>query len=1609
MRRSWWSWLAVFVAGWIVSAMEAVRAQDSDRDVVGLRGGAVSEREVLRTLDEARRVIAAKQFHSAVQLLQSVLDREEDFFVEQTLRRDGDDVRDDRDGQGGVKAVALKLLRELPKEGLAAYELDYGAAARNQLSLARDDDDFDQIATVARRFSLTAAGFEATVLLAARASDCNRPLEAALLLDTLKGHSVAAQKRTASFLLNVATCWHRAGRADRSLETLQELKRLASGKSLRIGGRDVTLFARDDEAAAWLATLVGSSSQSTMLVESWAMPGGSATRNESAGPASPVGGDRWRVSLVEHLAVVGRPNMAEAGKSLPNGTLPPRFTPGRFEAPRYESRMVNGKLEAFRINSPGSSPMNEQRRTQIEGLITREQSALRDDSRIAFPAALPLVIGETVVYRTIADVTAVQLRTGELLWRSSLTDGALTRLWTEINISANGPGVRNANEAINAALSAHARRRLFRDAAAGTLSSDGRTVFALEELDPSNSNAVANAMRGMAEPTATNKLVAYDLAGGRMLWEVGGPRGAKPVELSGHFFLGPPLPLDGRLYCLAEVQGDLRLLVLEQTADRGAVKIDWSQTLVAVDRPVSSSPLRRLAGLSPSFADGILVCPTSSGAVIAIDIVRHLLLWGHPYTSTAAVDSVEFAAPMFRRARTVSPSVDDADEKSRWVDSLPLIADGRAIVTPRDADVLLCLDLVDGRLLWSLPRGEWLYPACVVEGRVVLVGRDGLAAFQLSDGKPVDTFASIGVEPAGRGVRVGSRYFLPLANGEIATVDLNSGRILARAKLSEGRVPGNLIAGAGAIVSQSAGDLIAFAPLRDIETQIAEQLKADSQQAAALALRGELRLHRGDEAAGLADLRESLRRQPDPRVKSILAATLLAGLRGNAALVHDRAAELETLTYDPQQRNEFLRIYAKRLEEAGDRRGAFTQWMRMAETARFLNDLDPITSSHAVRTDRVVRARLVEMVEAASPEEREVFDAIVAEHVAAGRQRAEKKSPLAPALRGEGPGVRGSSIGGPQSELDEHLEQSLRFFSGLPRVEQRLFEQVVSIDGATHSERLLERFAASTDPAVAAQAIVRLTRDLLQANRIGEAIPWIERLRDDFAEQKCLDNQTGRTETGRSLAEQFLKRDDVWKRLAVVSVWTAGPIDVSRKPREVSEQQTNVPPTVVPVEVVSRRGVLFDGWSFETDGSAKTLTARDPDGRVRWKVAIPPDAALGELNGFNTRGAVSGAELHVQDRWLALNFGTHFVMFQAVDPDQAPRAAWQQTLRPSGMSRSEMLFAQRGMRVRVLPNGQVVPLGGGSSNFRIFGQLVGLTHEVAVYIVGQKLCAAELDSGRLAWSRTDMLPGTVAASVDETAVSIQPDSTRDITLLRTLDGADLAKRRWKGSDAPLWQRGTLRLGVQHPKLEERVLVLRDLAKDAEVWSRPLGVKDVATLIDDRDVAILAEHEDHSRWVVIGLADGREKCHAELPIELNAGRFTKLFVQRQPDQDIVLIGEPSPTGNVNAFDGLVCSISRTDGKRLWSTPVKNATFDRLQPTRSPVLLLVSQAGGAADPFSNQSLLSATLLDKRTGRLLYSTQEQSSNSVPRLEPNPDQRRIVANFHGWQLDLTFPEPKP
>ena len=91
-----------------------------------------------------------------------------------------------------------------------------------------------------------------------------------------------------------------------------------------------------------------------------------------------------------------------------------------------------------------------------------------------------------------------------------------------------------------------------------------------------------------------------------------------------------------QLFVLADYRGEIKLLALQLRKTRDGDRIVahpdvlWSQTLIAPNEGVVRFPLRRMAGLSPSYAGGVLLCPTTSGAIVAVDPARRLLLWGVP-------------------------------------------------------------------------------------------------------------------------------------------------------------------------------------------------------------------------------------------------------------------------------------------------------------------------------------------------------------------------------------------------------------------------------------------------------------------------------------------------------------------------------------------------------------------------------------------------------------------------------------------------------------------------------------------------------------------------------------------------------------------------------------------------------------------------------------------------------------------------------------------------------------------------------------------------------------------------------------------------------------------
>ena len=177
--------------------------------------------------------------------------------------------------------------------------------------------------------------------------------------------------------------------------------------------------------------------------------------------------------------------------------------------------------------------------------------------------------------------------------------------------------------------------RAWDDSLFGTLSSDGRLVYSIEDAGRTaaapHARSPCGGRRNPGGTAAFNYLAARDIRSGKLKWALGGPNDQFALPQAETFFLGPPLPLLGQLYAIGEVKGEIRLFVLDPDPEKKGDRIVWSQQLAVVEHGIQEDPQRRIIGISPSYADGILVCPTSTGALVAVDLATRSLLWGYRY------------------------------------------------------------------------------------------------------------------------------------------------------------------------------------------------------------------------------------------------------------------------------------------------------------------------------------------------------------------------------------------------------------------------------------------------------------------------------------------------------------------------------------------------------------------------------------------------------------------------------------------------------------------------------------------------------------------------------------------------------------------------------------------------------------------------------------------------------------------------------------------------------------------------------------------------------------------------------------------------------------------
>lgn len=488
--------------------------------------------------------------------------------------------------------------------------------------------------------------------------------------------------------------------------------------------------------------------------------------------------------------------------------------------------------------------------TQLE--IDRAWDAYRRGFGTSFPLLNPLAVGNLIFVRTSRGVAAFDLESGACRWRSPSDD-----------------------EGENSGLD----QLVWREPGGGAFALDDECVYFLEtaRIDDSGEDVPSE-----------NVLTAREHFGGRqgnLRWEVGGRDGGMEPRLAGMFFLGPPLAWQWRLYLMAESKGALALVALDRVTGR----LTWSQDVALVEQGISADLVRLVGGATPSIsADEIIVCPTSGGAVVALDLTTQSLLWAYRYVRKPP----ESAMPVVDDSDTV-PRIDQFD---RWLDGTVSIGAGRVVVTPCESREIHCLDLHEGRLLWTQPRDDGMYVACLTGDQAVVVGRKAVRAHSLNDGKIAWTVAlPDGAFPAGRGILAQGRYLLPVTSASVLDIDLSRGAVAAEHKSPREVPPGNLIWHRGLVVSQSPQLLEVFDERERLITEVDAALKADSRNTAALVRKGELESAAGHTAEAIVAFRAAHASAPSPRTKTRLISALLEGVRRNLPDSDELSAELDRM------------------------------------------------------------------------------------------------------------------------------------------------------------------------------------------------------------------------------------------------------------------------------------------------------------------------------------------------------------------------------------------------------------------------------------------------------------------------------------------------------------------------------------------------------------------------------------------------------------------------------------------------------------------------------------------------------------------------------------------
>jgi outer membrane protein assembly factor BamB len=1484
--------------------------------------------------------IKEKDWKRACDTLQGLVGRHEDVFVPVT--RTGP-AGEEQTGYVSVKKEAARLISTMPKPGRDMYETTFGERAAAMVKRARTNNDRVEMAQAMSLYLYTEAGADAANWLGTYHLDRAEFQAAARYYQQLINRGGARELKPRT-LLKAAYAFHQAGDKPAKEEVFKELERRGVEVKLRDEPRSVADL---QESINRMAASVSQQSASD----------------------SPI----YR----------GRPSRTAM---LPGGTpfLEPVWRKPTVLSDRTRERIKIAETQLASLNQP-----------LLTSFVPVTATMTRGEKKV------PLLI-----YKSYWGLHVVDMKTGKLVWDSP-SDWSLDSILGADSKVSDAAKVGAYNQWLGSFQQTNGRPQiLFDNSALSTVSADSRNVYAVEDLAvPPPAMATFDPRFGGAMPTTTygkevsdaiqhNKLQAFDLSkDGKLAWEVGGREEKDP--LADTYFLGAPLPLNGRLYVLTEKQQEIRLAAL----DPASGKLLGLQTLAATkDLKLSQDPQRRTQACHLAYGEGILVVPTNAGAVFGVDLLSNSLLWAYPYRvrdnggqpdATAGAAGMPGAggvvvfpgggrfgavpAGMIRLpdGRVVPAS---SAKQSGWQVTAPAVADGKVVFTAPDAPELHCVNLRDGSRLWSLPRdADDLYLAGVYNGKVVVVGKKRTRAVSLARGEKlweIDTGL-----PAGQGAAAAPNaagdvvYYLPVREAintrepEICAINVDRGLVHAHTRSRKKEVPGNLIFYEGNVLSQTHTEVVAYPQLEIKLAQMDRQVKDNPNDPVALTERGDYLLDKGDLGNAITDFRKALRQDdvPEPtraKARAKLYEAFTEYFQRDFVKAEEYIREYEEICKidlegksgaertaleqeSRRRRANFLCLVGKGREGQNRLTEAFEKYLELGLEAR-PDELIQVVDEPSVKAapDVWSQGRIAAMVaDAKDARQKQALEGLINQ-----RWAKLKETSAVP--------------------LDD-LRKFVSLFGSLFGVgkearlalAERLMEDT-DVGSLLEAEQQLSLLRGDGEkPEVAARALEALARLNTRKGMLEDAAYYYRLLGERYPKVK-VEGRTG---------EEYLEDLATDKRF-LPYLDQAGRYVLKGKVELRSHNDTNHKAGMAQTFQFAHAGEALPFFhrnklSLQMDWSHQLRLTDVTSGEERWRPAL----SLTRTQFREIVAALSQNQAAAPNNRVKFTFQTlgHLVVLElghmvfGIDPMGKGRVLWEKNLSslpgsekaaPGNFSTS--MDPKDGSLVLVYTDGWTQRLGGES------GPLQG---GVICLQMRDQLTAIDPVSGRTLWTRGDVTSRSHVFGDDQhiyvvgqadngTASGTRVFRAYDGVSVKTRDFTDVFQHRVR-------VQGRHILTAQPDPKNQLVVRLYDVVKGQDVWKQTFPAGTVQLTSEDPRLAGVAEPNGTVR--VTDIATGQEVLNTTLADPKHLAGARAIHLLADPDYLFLAVNGPADP-NLPAWanatqpnvllssglrsvpvNGMVYCFDRKTGKRNWYNPVENQQLVLSQFEELPMVLFTSR--------------------------------------------------------------------